>query len=228
MSASLEIVNFISSNNIFVVLLFLVVVIFRNPKEIIQSLDVWKSSKTSTLELALSSNYLKGSSRTLIEDKLEQRHFYLSTGLNAEKLVRQKILEVYDHSAGSVKFQHFVRVSNRYNFDDSVLSLTWGWYELFSLWLLGSSAFLSLISSLVLVLLAIIGVVDHDISSDLIQKVISMIAVLSMTGIFYLYCWMILMSTKIVQKEVALFNDSNSASETNEPASLESNVTYVE
>lgn len=223
MQASLEIVNFISSNNIFVVLLFLVVVICRNPKEIIQSLDVWKSSKTSTLELALRSKYLKGSSRTLIEDKLEQRHFYLTTGLNAEKLVRQKILDVYAYSAGSVKFQHFVRVNNRYSFDDSVLSLTWGWYELFSLWILGCAAFISLISALALVLLAIIGVVDHDISSVLIQKVFSIIAALSITGIFYFYCWMVLVSANIVRKEVTAFNENNNSSETNEPVSLESN-----
>jgi hypothetical protein len=223
MEDKIKIVEFIINNDILVVFLFLAVVMLRNPREIIQSLDVWKSSKTSALELALKSKYLKGSSRTLIEDKLEQRHFYLSTGLNAEKLIRQKILDVYAYSAGRVKFRHFVRVNNRYGFDDSVLSLKWGYYELFSLWLLGCAAFISLVASLALILLVIIGVVDHDISNVAIQKVFSMIAALSMTGIFYLYCWMILMSTSIVRKEITAFNESNSSSETNEFSGLESN-----
>lgn len=216
MELSEQIANYIISGNFLVVLLFILITALKKPKEIIQTLDAWKSSKTSTLELALKSKYLKGLSRRLIEDKLEQRHFYLSTGLNIERPVREKILEVHNHSAGSVKFRHFVRASNRYNFDNSILSLKWGWDDLLSFWFLGLSGFISIFISLALVLLILIGIADHDTSNySAVSKILPIITALFVTGTFYLYCWAILASANIVRKEIEVYY-KNEASEANE------------
>jgi hypothetical protein len=212
----------LSNSGIFVVLLFFTISILRDPKALIQTLDIWKSSKTSALELALKSQYLKGSSRKLIENKLVQRHVYLSTGLDIEEPVREKILAVHSYSAGSVRFQHFIRAQKHYKFDHSVLSLNWGRSNTLSLWLFGFSAVASLFLFLVLIITLLIGMVDHNMldQSDIRERLPLIMALLT-TGVFYLHGWIVLASTNIVRKEVEAYYESG-ISEANKPVNLES------
>lgn len=216
-------VELVAKGNILVIPFIIAFLVIKDPMPLIQTLNAWKSSKTSTLELALTSKYIKGACRTLIEEKLEQRHFYLSTGLNVEKPVRKKVLEVYRFSAGRIKFQHFARISDSYLFDNSILSLKWGYYHYGALWLFGSVAFISLFSSMVLLVLILFTSVNNEVSLDSMEQPIPLVAFLIATGLFYLYCWITLDSTNIVRKEIAAFNKSNNKLNNDECSKVLSN-----
>ena len=215
-----EIIKQVLNGNFVVAFIFIAIYAFKNPKEFIQTFNAVQFSKIGNLDLALKSKYLKGLSRTVIEDQLEQRYFYLSTGLNAEKLIRQKILEVYAYSEGRVNFRHFVRVNNRFSFKNSTLSIKWGRYECLSLWFLGGAAFISLISVLALILLMLPSVISEDISFDQIDDIVLLMITLTTTGLFYLYSCGILISANFVRKQVEAFNR---ISDTN---GLQANVTH--
>jgi hypothetical protein len=224
MEEKIKLVEFIINNDILVVFLFFIILLFRSPKELIQFLDTWKTSKTSTLDLALKSSYLKGSSRKLIEEKLEQRHFHLSTGLNIEKIVREKILEVYEYCAGEIRFKHFVRACDHYKFKNSTLSVSWGIYQVFFLWFYFFNAVL--LSALTLFVFYIIiasfltsAIIDQVAIKDLFPAAI----VLLITTLLSIKSWVTLVSTNMVQKEVTAFNKSNDVSKTNEHSRSSSN-----
>ena len=212
-----EIISQALNGNSFVAVIIIAIHVIKNPKGFVLIFDTFKFSKISILNLALKSKYLKGSSRTLIEDQLEQRYVYLSTGLNAEKLIRQKILEVYAHSEGRVNFRHFVRVNNRFNLKNPTLSIKWGRYEFFSLWALGIASIGSLIFMLILILLMLPSIVYVNIPFDQAKEFVLIISMLSTTSLFYFYCWGILISTNIVRKEIESFNKIDIASTSIDP-----------
>lgn len=217
MEDKIKIIEFIMNNDIFVVLLFFVVLLLRNPKELIHSLEAWKTSKTGTLELALKSSHLKGSSRKIIEEKLEQRHFYLSTGLNTEKAVRVKILQVYEHCGGEIGFKHFVRAKDHYRYKKPNLSVDWGIFQIFFLWFYFFTGVLFSCISLIVFFIIITNLLTPTITiQSSLYDILPATLVIVMTTMLSLKSWITLTSVNIVRKAVIAFNEKNIELKTNE------------
>jgi uncharacterized membrane protein len=201
MPTFVEVVSYVTNGNLVVLIVLLVFVVLTKAKEIAETLDTLKSSKTKTLELALKSKYIKGASRTLLQDQLEQRYFYQSTGLDAERPIREEIIEIHHCLKGRVRFEHFIRAKRQYEFNKEILSIQWGKIQKISLWIYGLSFAMSIFSfilSVVFILYTQSNLITPDYPAMIENLYIS--AALFVTSIIYFLCWAPLASINKTRK----------------------------
>lgn len=210
MPTFIEFSNFLANGNLLTVGLVCLFILLKNPKDLIQTYSNWKSSKVNALELALKNKNVKGPSRALLEDQLEQKLFYSSTGLNLERPIRDKIIQIHAFTSGAVKFQHFVRAKDQYLFDDNKLSIRWGLYERIFLWFYGLAFFISLFSFIFVYLISVTMTDSIDLNENIFTA-----SALLITGGFYLYSWAHLVSANIVRKEIMKFYNLSTPSNPN-------------
>lgn len=105
----------------------LVVLIF-NIKKIVTFWDERKKAKTLQIQEAIDKS--SGITKEYLEDELVQEHFYRVTSINAEKQLREAILQSHRALGGKVNFTLFKRARAHFFLDDnSQLAIKIDWFD---------------------------------------------------------------------------------------------------
>ena len=103
--------------------LLLVALLFANWSNIIAFIEDRKNAKIKVLTDALECEHIKGLMRENLKSELIKQYFRLATGINAEKDVREAILNTIESASGKLKLNHFKHADSFLTMKDSTLSL---------------------------------------------------------------------------------------------------------
>jgi hypothetical protein len=99
--------NYLAASIIFATLL-LILTLFRL-KIILDFFELRQRSKISRMVAALESNYVKGATKSFLEEEIESEYFRLITSIRAERQFREAMLDIHKNANGELSFADFRR-----------------------------------------------------------------------------------------------------------------------
>ncbi len=180
-----------------VVPVFLLLFNLRNITTFIQER---KNAKIKLLSDALECEHIIGITREHLKSELSTRHFHLATGINAEKKVREAILNTIDGASGELKLNDFKHADSFLTMKGSTLSLHVPRSEKFSYRVSQVFSFVSFGMTVFTVFLAYLSILVADAS-----KIAFFV---TMAALFFIsLCWCVgqtfpVSSAKIIQRHL--------------------------
>jgi len=93
---------------LFVPVVIIIPILFK-AKSILSFIDERKKSKLENISSALNCKYIEGLTKEHLKNEVVNEHFYLSTGINIEKELREAILKSHSEAKGKLTFTHYKR-----------------------------------------------------------------------------------------------------------------------
>lgn len=177
----------LEKGNIFIIFIFIAIYILiyslKNWKQIIDYYGEHKKSKINAITEALKSEYVKGFTRTYLEEALESEHFRMSTGVKLEKEFREALLQVYKKTKGELPFKHIKRALLYLEYKNGQLHITINWAAKLSFLILFiMSIFLFIYSMLGII---IVSFYSDDFTFQQITKIIVYCCIYFLTSIIF-------------------------------------------
>ena len=113
----------ITTGNIFVVAIIVVMAIIFNFEKIFSFLHTRKRVKIQLIEESLKNLHVNGDTKLYLESLLEKEYFKAITGIDLEKEIREALIQVHKEANGELKFKHFKRAIPFLLYKDGVLSV---------------------------------------------------------------------------------------------------------
>lgn len=174
----------LEKGNIFIfIAIYILIYSLKNWKQIIDYYGEHKKSKINAITEALKSEYVKGFTRTYLEEALESEHFRMSTGIKLEKEFREALLQVYKKAKGELTLKHIKRALPYLEYKNEQLHIKMKWATKFSfLALFLMSIFLFIYGTLGMIIISFYG---DNFTFQQITKIIINCCIYFITSIIF-------------------------------------------
>lgn len=196
MNKLIELIN--GGDYLLVVLVVLGAVVF-NFRAIVDFFEERNKARISKLTEALQCEHLSELTKIHLQEELATEHFKRSTGIRAEKQLRDALIKVHKNTNGELRFEHFKRAIRYLSFKDNQLTVHISKYEEWSFRY--NMLFGVVFAFLGLILFSLTGFVGLD-STKAIINYVSISMFICTIGAFMLFETLPMFSARCVQKEL--------------------------
>lgn len=127
-----KLLSAIEDGNYLTFVFIAVLAISINIKKIHSFYESLRKNKLEKIKESLSCEYITGLTREQLESELETEYFKLITGMHADKLLREKAIELHKKSNGELGFFHFIRSRSYLLINNGALEVKISGFDRFS------------------------------------------------------------------------------------------------